>query len=117
MLNAVHPSGGIYAPPESLAPQQSSRGRALVASLVMLHGIELLALLSAAGAAARAARAHPGHGAGLPSLLVLAAMMLVGWQAIRLLRGRRSLNVSGLAVQAGGALSPLPGGPPHLTPP
>jgi sterol desaturase/sphingolipid hydroxylase (fatty acid hydroxylase superfamily) len=71
-----------------------------VAGLVVLHGIELLALLSAAGAAARVARAHPGHGAGLPTLLVLAAMVLVVWQAVRLLRGRRSLNVSGLAVQA-----------------
>jgi sterol desaturase/sphingolipid hydroxylase (fatty acid hydroxylase superfamily) len=107
----VHPSdgirnsgqlldGGIYARPESITRPPVSRGRALVAGVVVLHGIELLALLSAAGAAARAARAHPGHGAGLPSLLVLAAMVLVLWQAVRLLRGRRSLNVSGLAVQA-----------------
>jgi sterol desaturase/sphingolipid hydroxylase (fatty acid hydroxylase superfamily) len=69
--------------------------------LVVLHGIELLALLKAAGVTARLARAHPGHGAGLPVLLVLAALGMVGWQAWRLLRGRRSLNVSGLFVQAG----------------
>ena len=67
----------------------------------MLHGIELLALLKAAGVIARLARAHPGHGAGLPALLVLAALGMVGWQAGRLLRGRRSLNVSGLFAQAG----------------
>jgi sterol desaturase/sphingolipid hydroxylase (fatty acid hydroxylase superfamily) len=69
--------------------------------LVALHGIELLALLKAAGVIARLARAHPGHGAGLPALLVLAALGMVGWQAGRLLRGRRSLNVSGLFAQAG----------------
>jgi sterol desaturase/sphingolipid hydroxylase (fatty acid hydroxylase superfamily) len=73
----------------------------LVAGLVVLHGIELLVLLQAAGVTARLARAHPGHGAGLPALLVLAALLMVGWQACRLLRGRRSLNVSGLAVQSG----------------
>jgi sterol desaturase/sphingolipid hydroxylase (fatty acid hydroxylase superfamily) len=72
-----------------------------VAGLVVLHGIELLVLLQAAGVTARLARAHPGHGAGLPALLVLAALLMVGWQACRLLRGRRSLNVSGLAVQSG----------------
>ena len=73
----------------------------MVAGLVVLHGIELLVLLQAAGVTARLARAHPGHGAGLPALLVLAALLMVGWQACRLLRGRRSLNVSGLAVQSG----------------
>jgi sterol desaturase/sphingolipid hydroxylase (fatty acid hydroxylase superfamily) len=72
----------------------------LAAGLVVLHGIELLALLKAAGVTARLARAHPGHGAGLPALLVLVALGMVGWQACRLLRGRRSLNVSGLAVQS-----------------
>jgi sterol desaturase/sphingolipid hydroxylase (fatty acid hydroxylase superfamily) len=73
----------------------------VAAGLVVLHGVELLALLKAAGVTARLARAHPGHGAGLPALLVLAALGMVGWQACRLLRGRRSLNVSGLAVQSG----------------
>jgi sterol desaturase/sphingolipid hydroxylase (fatty acid hydroxylase superfamily) len=73
----------------------------LAAGLVVLHGIELLALLKAAGVTARLARAHPGHGAGLPVLLVLVALGMVGWQACRLLRGRRSLNVPGLAVQSG----------------
>ena len=69
--------------------------------MVVLHGIELVALFSAAGVTARLARAHPGHGAGLPTLLMLAALVMVGWQAWRLLRGRRSLTPSGLAVQSG----------------
>ncbi|HTQ16687.1 sterol desaturase family protein [Mycobacterium sp.] len=69
--------------------------------MVVLHGVELLMLLKAAGITGRYARAHPGHGAGLPWLVVLLAFVVVGWQACRLLRGRRSLNVSGLAVQAG----------------
>jgi len=69
--------------------------------LVALHGVELPVLLKAVGVTARLARAHPGHAAGLPALLVLVALLMVGWQAFRLLRGRRSLNVSGLAVQSG----------------
>ncbi len=69
--------------------------------MVVLHAAELLVLLKAAGVTARFARAHPGHGAGLPVLLILSALVIVGWQAGRLLRGRQSLNVSGLAVQAG----------------
>ena len=96
MLCVVHPVVGVA------LPQRDSRvDRPLVAGLVVLHGIELLVLLKAAGVTARLARAHPGHGAGLPALLVLAALLMVGWQACRLLRGRRSLNVSGLAVQSG----------------
>ena len=96
MLCVVHPAVGVA------LPQRDSRvDRPLVAGLVVLHGIELLVLLQAAGVTARLARAHPGHGAGLPALLVLAALLMVGWQACRLLRGRRSLNVSGLAVQSG----------------
>ena len=96
MLCVVHPVVGVP------LPQRDSRvDRPLVAGLVVLHGIELLVLLKAAGVTARLARAHPGHGAGLPALLVLAALLMVGWQACRLLRGRRSLNVSGLAVQSG----------------
>ena len=96
MLCVVHPVVGVA------LPQSDSRvDRPLVAGLVVLHGIELLVLLKAAGVTARLARAHPGHGAGLPALLVLAALLMVGWQACRLLRGRRSLNVSGLAVQSG----------------
>jgi sterol desaturase/sphingolipid hydroxylase (fatty acid hydroxylase superfamily) len=73
----------------------------LVAAMVVLHGIELVALFSAAGVTARLTRAHPGHGAGLPTLLLLAALVMVGWQAWRLLRGRRCVNPSGLAVQSG----------------
>jgi hypothetical protein len=71
-----------------------------VALLLVLHGIELIGLVIAAGVTTRLARSHPGHGAGLPTLIVLAAMALVGWQGYRLLRGRWSLNVSGLAVQS-----------------
>ena len=86
---------------EAVHPRQEARaGRPVVAAMVLLHGIELVVLLGAAGVTARLARAHPGHGAGLPTLLVLAAAVIVGWQACRLLRGRRSLNVAGLAVQA-----------------
>ena len=86
---------------EAVHPRQEARaGRPVVAAMVLLHGIELVVLLGAAGVSARLARAHPGHGAGLPTLLVLAAAVIVGWQACRLLRGRRSLNVAGLAVQA-----------------
>jgi len=94
MLSVVHPvvTGAL--------PRRDSR-RPLVAGLVALHGVELLVLLKAVGVTARLARAHPGHGAGLPALLVLVALLMVGWQAFRLLRGRRSLNVSGLAVQSG----------------
>ncbi|MGO9156360.1 hypothetical protein [Mycobacterium sp.] len=96
MLGVVHPVVG------AAPPQQDSRAdRRLAAGLVVLYGIELLALLKAAGVTGRLARAHPGHGAGLPALLVLAALGMVGWQACRLLRGRRSLNVSGLFLQAG----------------
>ena len=94
MLSVVHPvvTGAL--------PRRDSR-RPLVAGLVALHGVELLVLLKAVGVTARLARAHPGHAAGLPALLVLVALLMVGWQAFRLLRGRRSLNVSGLAVQSG----------------
>ncbi|MGA7052323.1 MAG: sterol desaturase family protein [Mycobacterium sp.] len=96
MLGVVHPVVG------AAPPQQDSRAdRWLATGLVVLHAVELLTLLKAAGVTARYARAHPGHGAGLPPLVVLVALSLVGWQALRLLRGRRSLNVSGLFVQAG----------------
>ena len=94
MLSVVHPV--VTGAP----PRRDSR-RPLVAGLVALHGVELLVLLKAVGVTARLARAHPGHAAGLPALLVLVALLMVGWQAFRLLRGRRSLNVSGLAVQSG----------------
>jgi hypothetical protein len=75
--------------------------------MVVLHFIELIVLLKAAAVTGRFARAHPGHGAGLPTLLALAAFVLVGWQTCRLLRGLWSLNVSGLAVQAGILMSSI----------
>jgi sterol desaturase/sphingolipid hydroxylase (fatty acid hydroxylase superfamily) len=94
MLSVVHPVVAV-------APPRRDSRRPVVAGLVALHVVELLMLLKAVGVTARLARAHPGHGAGLPVLLVLMALLMVGWQACRLLRGRRSLNVSGLAVQSG----------------
>lgn len=58
-------------------------------------------LLQAAGMVGRLVRAQPGHGAGLAMVPVLMAVLMVGWQAVRLLRGQRSLNPAGLAVQSG----------------
>jgi sterol desaturase/sphingolipid hydroxylase (fatty acid hydroxylase superfamily) len=99
MLSTVHPS--------RLAVRPASRARAVVVGIMALHFVELIVLLKAAAVTVRFARAHPGHGAGLPSLLVIAAVVVVGWQCWRLLRGRRSLNVSGLAVQAGIVMSSI----------
>ena len=107
----MHPSGGIGGSgrlsdggttggPGPLAGSDSRRGRRAAVLLLVLHGIELIGLVIAAGVTTRLARSHPGHGAGLPTLMVLVAMALVGWQGYRLLRGRWSLNVSGLAVQS-----------------
>ncbi len=92
------PAGYVQPPPSdrSAAPC----GRAVVAGLLVLHGLELIVLIAAAGAAESLARAHPGHGARLPGLLVTVAIAMVGWQGYRLLRGRRSLSVPGLAVQS-----------------
>ena len=107
----MHPSGGIGGSgrlsdggttggPGPLAGSDSRRGRRAAVLLLVLHGIELIGLVIAAGVTTRLARSHPGHGAGLPTLMVLVAMALVGWQGYRLIRGRWSLNVSGLAVQS-----------------
>jgi sterol desaturase/sphingolipid hydroxylase (fatty acid hydroxylase superfamily) len=76
------------------------RGRRLVVSLLVLHGLEVITLLGAARAAARLARAHPGHVAWVPTALVVAAIVVVGWQGYRLLRGREELSVPGLVVQS-----------------
>jgi sterol desaturase/sphingolipid hydroxylase (fatty acid hydroxylase superfamily) len=76
-------------------------GRRVVAALLMLHALEMAALLGAAVLAAGLARAQPGRGMGLAALLLLLAIVPVGWQGYRLLVGRRSLNVAGLAVQSG----------------
>ena len=95
MLGVVHPVVGA-APPQQ-DPLASSSGGGNGGAARDRTG----RALQAAGVTARLARAHPGHGAGLPTLLVLAALVMVGWQAWRLLRGRRSLTPSGLAVQSG----------------
>jgi sterol desaturase/sphingolipid hydroxylase (fatty acid hydroxylase superfamily) len=101
MLNVMHPTGGAGGRGQLPPADVDARGdRPAVAELVVSHAVEMIALLGAVVAATRVAHAHPGHGAGLPTLMVLAAMALVGWQGYRLLRGRRSLNVSGLAVQS-----------------
>ncbi len=76
-------------------------GRRVVAALVILHAAELVGLSGAVVVTAGLARANPGRGMGLAALLLLVAMLPVGWQGYRLLAGRRSLNVAGLAVQSG----------------
>ncbi|MBV9722517.1 MAG: hypothetical protein JO082_11445, partial [Mycobacterium sp.] len=69
-------------------------------SLLVLHALELITLIGAAGVAARLARAHPSHAAWLPTVLVVGATVVVGWQSYRLLRGRNVLSVPGLVVQS-----------------
>jgi sterol desaturase/sphingolipid hydroxylase (fatty acid hydroxylase superfamily) len=75
--------------------------RRVVAALVMLHAVEMVALVGAALTTAAMARSHPGQGAWAATLVLLVTTPLVGWQGYRLLDGRRSLNVAGLAVQSG----------------
>jgi sterol desaturase/sphingolipid hydroxylase (fatty acid hydroxylase superfamily) len=79
-------------------------GRRVVVAMVLLHAAEVAALLTAATVSGGQARSHPGSGMALAMLLLLVATLLVGWQGYRLLAGRRSLNVAGLAVQSGIAI-------------
>ena len=76
-------------------------GRRVMAALMLLHAVEMAALLTAVIVTGGLARTHPGRGMGLAMLLLLAATVLVGWQGYRLLAGQRSLNVTGLAVHSG----------------
>jgi sterol desaturase/sphingolipid hydroxylase (fatty acid hydroxylase superfamily) len=76
-------------------------GRRVLAAMVLLHAAELIALLAAVAVTGGLARSHPHRGMGLAMLLLLVTTVLVGWQGYRLLTGRRSLNVTGLAVQSG----------------
>ena len=76
-------------------------GRRVVATLVVLHAVEMAGLLGAVVVTLRLARLHPGRGMGLAALLLLMAMVPIGLQGCRLLAGRTSLNVAGLAVQSG----------------
>ncbi len=69
--------------------------------MVLLHAAEMAALVIAATVTAGLAHSHPGRGMGLAMALLTVAAVLVGWQGYRLLAGRRSLNVAGLAVQSG----------------
>jgi sterol desaturase/sphingolipid hydroxylase (fatty acid hydroxylase superfamily) len=75
--------------------------RRVVEAMVLLHAAEMAALLTAVTVAGGQARSHPGRGMGLAMLSLLVATLLVGWQGYRLLTGRRTLNVAGLAVQSG----------------
>jgi sterol desaturase/sphingolipid hydroxylase (fatty acid hydroxylase superfamily) len=75
--------------------------RRVVAALLALHAVETAGLLGAVVVTARLAHSHPGRGMGLAALLLLLAMVPIGWQGYRLLAGRRSLNVAGLTVQSG----------------
>jgi sterol desaturase/sphingolipid hydroxylase (fatty acid hydroxylase superfamily) len=72
------------------------RSGSVVAVLTVLYSIELIGILRAATVVARSGR----HDTGLLTLALLGAAALVGWHAIRLLRGRRALGVPGLAVQS-----------------
>ena len=74
--------------------------RRVVAVMVLLHAVEVAALLTAVIVTGGLARSHHGRGMGLAMLLLLAVTLLVGWQGYRLVAGRRSLNVAGLAVQS-----------------
>ncbi len=69
--------------------------------LIVLYSVEVIGILSAATAVASLGRAHPGRGAGLLTLALVAAAALLGWHAIRLLLGERRLSVTGLAAQSG----------------
>jgi sterol desaturase/sphingolipid hydroxylase (fatty acid hydroxylase superfamily) len=71
-----------------------------VAALTVLYALELIGILCAATVVVSFGRAHPGRGAGLLTLSLLGVAALVGWHAIRLVAGRRSLSVPGLAVQS-----------------
>jgi sterol desaturase/sphingolipid hydroxylase (fatty acid hydroxylase superfamily) len=75
--------------------------RRVVATLVALHAVEMAGLLAAAIVTLDLARSNPGRGIGIAALLLLLAMVSVGWQGYRLLAGHRSLNVAGLSVQSG----------------
>ncbi|MGB9304886.1 MAG: hypothetical protein WCB92_14775, partial [Mycobacterium sp.] len=75
-------------------------GAAVTRTLIVLYSVELLGILWAAAIVASLGRSQLGRGAGLLWLSLLAAAGLVGWHAVRLLRGRRTLGVSGLAIQS-----------------
>lgn len=74
-------------------------GRLFTAGMLVLHGAELIVLVFAARVTA-GLYAQSGLGGRLPTLLVMAAVLLVGWQTFGLVRGQKSLTVAGLAVQA-----------------
>jgi sterol desaturase/sphingolipid hydroxylase (fatty acid hydroxylase superfamily) len=77
-----------------------NRSGPVVGVLTILYSVELVGILCAAMVVASIGRAHPGRGAGLLTLALIATAALVGWHAIRLLLGQRSLSVTGLAVQS-----------------
>jgi sterol desaturase/sphingolipid hydroxylase (fatty acid hydroxylase superfamily) len=76
------------------------RSGPVLAALTALYSIELIGILCAATVVAGFGREHPGRGAGLLTVALLGAAALVGRHAMRLLQGRRTLGVPGLAVQS-----------------
>jgi sterol desaturase/sphingolipid hydroxylase (fatty acid hydroxylase superfamily) len=76
------------------------RSGPVVAVLTILYSVELVGILCAATVVASVGRAHLGRGAGPFTLALIAAAALVGWHAIRLLRGQHRLSVTGLAAQS-----------------
>jgi len=76
------------------------RSGPVVATLIILYSIELIALLCSGMVVASLGRAHLGRGPGLLALSLVAAAAVVGWHAIRLLQGRYTLSVAGLAIQS-----------------
>ena len=76
------------------------RSGPVLAALTALYSIELIGILCAAAVVAGFGGAHPGRGAGLLTVALLGAAALVGRHAMRLLQGRRTLGVPGLAVQS-----------------
>ncbi|MHA7650712.1 sterol desaturase family protein [Mycobacterium sp. ML4] len=74
--------------------------RPIVLALILLYFIELIALLYAARVLAGMGRTRLGPGAGLPALVLLMAAALVGWHAIRVLRGQRVLSMPALGIQS-----------------
>lgn len=81
-------------------PGSDYRGGPIVATLAILYSTELVALVASALVVAGRGRAQLGRGAGMLTVLLIAAAALVGWHAIRLLLGHRTLTVPGLAVQS-----------------
>ncbi|MBI2699604.1 MAG: sterol desaturase family protein [Mycobacterium sp.] len=96
VLNHIHPTAATFL----RARPAIGVARTIVLALLMLHAVEMTVLAGVARASG--GRWHTGSDAmHLSSIVLWAAMAMVGWQMCRLLRGYRSLSVAGLAVQSG----------------